>query len=391
MAFGFRNDIKDPVTLVPAGEIRSKRAIHTPIICGIMFLLMILGVVNLYSAGSGSTLYLAQIKHLGFGLVAFGICGWVIHPRIWNTYAYWIFGIVCVMLVVVLLIGRVGGGSQRWLHIGPFSGQPSELAKLAIVFVVGRFFYSNRQKKPYNFKDLIPVLLMISAVLLLIFPQPDFGTAGFCLLVALCQLAFIRIDKKTIFTALVLVAIALPTLWFTALEDYQKNRVLTFLNPDADPHGKGYNALQSVIAIGSGGLTGKGYLQGTQTQLQFLPMTHTDFVFSTFAEEHGFLAGCILFGLFGALCYMGLEIARGSKDPFNTLLAIGLTSFLFFEFFINIAMVLRMFPVVGLPLPFFTYGGSILVTVCSALGILVAIDRFNYGLTGKHHFGRRSS
>ena len=163
------------------------------------------------------------------------------------------------------------------------------------------------------------------------------------------------------------------------LHDYQKLRVLNLLNPQLDPHGSGYNSLQSLIAIGSGGLLGKGYLQGTQTQLEFLPARHTDFVFSVFAEEHGFWAGAVVFILFGSLVYIALEISRQAKDTFSGLLALGIAAIVFIQFFINVTMVLGLFPVVGMPLPFFSYGGSSLITLCAGLGLLVAIERDTIG------------
>jgi rod shape determining protein RodA len=376
-------DRKDSVGLIPTAEIRAKKVVNTRFIVLILLALIALGTFNLYSASGGGDIFYQQLKHVSIGLTLFVVCGWLIPPRFWNTYAYWIFGVIVMMLIAVLVVGRVAGGSQRWLHIGPFGGQPSELAKLVVAMIVAKYFYTSKQQHPYRLRDMIPVLAMVGLVFCLIFPQPDFGTAGLCALVAIVQLCFIRLDKRSVTMVFGTVVAALPMLWFFGLEGYQKDRVLTFLRPDADPLGKGYNALQSLVAIGSGGLTGKGFMQGTQTQLQFLPMSHTDFVFSVFAEERGFWGGSILFLLFGAIAYLGLEIARQAKDSFNALLAIGCTAFIFMEFAVNVAMVLRMFPVVGIPLPFFTYGGSILLTICSSLGILVSIDRDNLGLIKK--------
>lgn len=381
---------KDGVALIPAAEIREKKVINTRFIIAILITLLAMGTVNLYSASSGGDIFFQQLKHVTAGLIIFSICGWLIPPRFWNTYAYWIFGFICILLAAVLGMGRIAGGSQRWLHIGPVGGQPSELAKITVAMVVARFFYTSKQQHPYRIRDMLPLIGMVGLIFCLIFPQPDFGTAGFCLIVAIIQLAFIRLDKRSIAMVVGAVMAALPLLWIFALADYQKDRVFMFLRPDSDPLGKGYNALQSLVAIGSGGLAGKGFMQGTQTQLQFLPMSHTDFVFSVFAEEQGFWGGSLLFLLFAGVAYVGLEIARQAKDTFSALLAIGCVAFVFMEFAINVSMVLRMFPVVGLPLPFFTYGGSILLTICAALGILVSIDRDNLGLFKKSQSLKRS-
>jgi rod shape determining protein RodA len=217
----------------------------------------------------------------------------------------------------------------------------------------------------------------------LIFPQPDFGTAGLCLMIALAQILFVRLDWRSIAIVVTTGLVAAPLAWMFALKDYQRHRVLNFLDPDIDPQGTGYNALQSLIAVGSGGVSGKGFMQGTQTQLQFLPMSHSDFVFSVFAEEHGFRGAIIVVLLFAGITYVALEIARQARDTFSALLAVGLAAFLFCQAAVNIAMVLHMFPIVGVPLPFFTHGGSILLTVCAAMGLLVSIDRDNVGLTKK--------
>jgi len=323
------------------------------------------------------------LKHLFIGLVLFGLIGWLLPPRILKTHAYPILILTCLALLLVLILGKIGGGSQRWIVIGPFRGQPSELAKITVAIIVSRFFATSNVRFSYRIQDLWPIAALVGLIIALIFPQPDFGTAGFCLLIAVAQILFVRLNWRSVGLAVAICLASAPIAWTFLLKDYQKSRVLSFLDPTMDPHGKGYNAIQSLIAVGSGGSSGKGFLQGTQTQLQFLPMRHTDFIFSVFAEEHGYWGCTILFLLFAGIAYVGLEIARQSKDTFNALLAVGLTSFIFIEFTINVAMVLRMFPVVGLPLPFFSYGGSALITVCVALGILVSIDRDSLGLFDK--------
>lgn len=342
-----------------------------------------MGMTNLYSAAMGTGLFWSQLKNLALALVGFFICGWVIPPRHFNTYAYWIFGIVCSLLVLVDIMGGIAMGAQRWLKLGPIVFQPSELAKISIAMVVAKFFHTSRLARPYNIRDLFPLGLIIGVAFVLIFAQPDFGTAGVCALIATCQLAFVRVNNKSLGIVATCMVVLLIIAWFFVLHDYQKLRVLNLINPEMDRSGTGYNALQSFIAIGSGKFFGKGFLEGTQTQLQFLPARHTDFIFAVFAEEHGFLGATILFALFLTLIYMGLAIAKHGKDIFSSLLAVGMTAIIFVSFMINTSMVLGLFPVVGVPLPFFSYGGTAMIMFCTSLGILVGIERDSLDLFRK--------
>ena len=365
----------EPVLLVPGQEIKEPRLIWSRIIIGIMITLILMGMTNLYSAASGTSLFWSQLKNLVIAMSAFFVCGWVINPRHFNTYAYWIFGSVCVLLVLVDIMGGIAMGAQRWLKIGPIVFQPSELAKVSVAMVVAKFFHTSRLARPYTIRDLLPLAAIVGVAFALIFAQPDFGTAGVCALIALCQLGFIRVNHRSLGIVIGLGVAALIIGWVFVLRDYQKLRVLNLINPDMDRSGTGYNALQSFIAIGSGKFFGKGFMEGTQTQLQFLPARHTDFIFAVFAEEHGFLGATILFSLFVTLIYMGLAIAKQGKDIFSSLLAIGMTGIIFVSFMINTSMVLGLFPVVGVPLPFFSYGGTAMIMFCASLGILVGIER----------------
>ncbi len=374
---------KNGVALIPSGEIRDKKSVHTPTLLLLFTALLAIGLINLYTASIGTDYFYIQLKNMFVGLIVFGIFGWVIQARHLNSYAFWIFTITCLLLIAVLILGRIGGGSQRWIVLGPIRGQPGEFAKITVAIIVARYFFLNRQIQAYKLRDLWPVMLMVGLIFALIFPETDFGTAGFCILIAVAQILFIRLDLRSIGIVTVCSLGAGLVGWFFLLKEYQKLRVLNFLNPELDPTGSGYNALQSLVAIGSGGLTGKGFMQGTQTSLQFLPTRHTDFIFSVFAEQHGFWGSSLLFLLFGSITYVALAIARETKDVFNSLLAVGLAAFIFIEFTINIAMVLGIFPVVGLPLPFLSYGGSSLLSMCVIMGILVAIDRANISRTKK--------
>lgn len=368
------------VVLVAEGDLKRKKASYTPAIIFLFFGLLGLGLVNLYSATPTSAVFYNQLKHAGFGVVVFFVLGFFIQPQFVMRHAYLFFALTCLLLVSVFFAGDSGGGAKRWIYLGPIGGQPSELAKLVIIIVVARFFYDSKISRPYILRELWPILLMVIGVFALIFPQPDFGTAGFCLMLAAAQFAFIRLNWRSIGSVVGILVAGAPLVWQFLLHDYQRTRVLSFLNPSLDPQGSGYNAMQSLVAIGSGGLTGKGFLQGTQTHLQFIPERHTDFIFSVFAEEHGFWGGAIVFLLFAGLAYVALEVGRQSKDAFCSLLAAGIAALFIIQFTVNVAMVLRLFPVVGIPLPFFSQGGSSLLIVCAAMGLLLSIDRESRGL-----------
>lgn len=369
----------EPVLLVPGSEIREPRLVMSKVLMACMTILILMGMTNLYSAASGTSLFWSQLRNLGLALVAFAAFGWFIPPRWLNTYAYWVYGAICALLILVDFTGNIAGGSQRWLRIGGFAFQPSELAKISVVTIVAKFFYTSRLSRPYSLRDLAPLAAIIGVAFILIFLQPDLGTAGVCAIIATVQLAFIRVNLKSIGVVAAIGLVVLVVSWGFFLHDYQKLRVLNLLNPELDPSGSGYNSLQSLVAIGSGQFLGKGFLQGTQNQLQFLPARHTDFIFAVFSEEHGFLGATVLFLLFALIIYSGLLIARQARDIFSSLLAIGCAAIIFVSFLINTSMVLGLFPVVGVPLPFFSYGGTALIMFCMSLGILVGIERDSLG------------
>lgn len=341
----------------------------------------IFGYVNLYSAAIGTDFFWSQVKNSVPAVICFVLCGWVIPLRWFNSYAYWIYGIVSAMLCVVLFTGHIAGGSQRWINLGFMTFQPSEFAKLSIAILVARYFFTSRLQVPYRIRDLWPLLVLVGFVFALVFEQPDLGTAGVCMLIATTQFAFVRLNKGSLTIVGILTAIS-SVLGWNFLHDYQKLRVINLFNPDFDPSGSGYNSLQSLIAIGNGSTWGRGFMKGTQTQLQFLPARHTDFAFAVFAEEHGFFQSALVFLLFGAFTYLALAIARQSKETFSGMLVIGITANVFIAFFINVAMVLGMFPVVGMPLPLFSLGGSALLTVYASLGLLISVDRQNMRRAG---------
>lgn len=371
-----KTENQDSVFLMPGDEIGKHESLQVNLLLAIFAALLLIGLTNLYSATLGSHSYFySQLRNLLITIPALILFGWVIPIRTVYHYSYYAFAGICLMLVIVLSIGRIAGGAQRWIPLGPLSFQPSEFAKIITILVTARFFAMNRMHTAYRLRDLLPLIGMIGIIFALIFMQPDFGTAGICVIIAASQIFFIRLDWRS----LAAVAISTPIIgvfvWNVLLRDYQKLRVLNLFNPKLDPSGSGYNSFQSLIAIGSGNLFGKGYMQGTQAHLKFLPERHTDFVFSVFAEEQGFVGALAVFTLFTAISYIALDIARHTRDTFSGLVAVGIAAFVFFEFAINAAMVMGIFPVVGVPLPFFSHGSSLMLTMCVALGLLIGIYR----------------
>jgi len=366
-------------------EIFARRPIYTISLLVLMTFLLIAGALNLYSASGGDAMFYSHMKQMSIGLGLFIVLAFVIQPKHLSASAYWFYGLICVALVGVLVGGHIGWGARRWLQFGPISGQPSELGKIAIAMVGARFFAEMQQMAAYRLRDLWLLALLVGVMFVLIFPQPDLGTASFLVLIVCTQICFMPIEWRSVAMLFSGAAITLPIGWHFLLLGYQKTRILSFLDPSYEPQGKGYNVQQSLVAVGSGGMYGKGFMHGTQTHLKFLPMSHSDFIFSVFAEEHGFLGGSLLLLSFAALASLALLIAKQSKNTFSALLAVGLGAFLFIEFAINVAMVLRMFPVKGLPLPFFSAGGSNLIVSCAAIGILISIDRDNRGKFRNRH------
>jgi rod shape determining protein RodA len=355
------------------------------LLLGLVLIIAAMGIINLYSAGynrtpSGATpVYLKQIYWLGVGAVIIGVT--VLYDyRHLEKFAYPLYIVSVVLLVAVMFGGKMVSGSRRWLPLGPLSFQPAELTKIAIILVLARYFSRRLPSQPLRLKDLVvPVALVLLPVLLIV-KQPDLGSGILVLLVAMSMILFVGVNWRTLAWSSLTVVLLSPVIWYF-LKDYQRQRVLTFLNPEHDPLGAGYHIIQSKIAVGSGQFWGKGFLHGTQSQLQFLPEQHTDFVFSVFAEEWGFLGSVVLLLLFTGLTLWGLQVARDCKENFGHLLALGVTSLIFWQFFINLGMVTGLLPVVGIPLPFFSYGGSSLITTLLGVGFLLNIRmrRFLFG------------
>lgn len=366
-------------------EIFTKKPVYTIALLVMMTFLLVAGAFNIYSASGGDSIFTSHMKHMCLGLISFAMLALVVQPKHLSASTYWVYGIVCLLLITVLIAGQIGGGSRRWITIGPLNGQPSEIAKIVVAMVGARFFSEVKLNTAYRLRDLWPLGFLVGLFSILIFPQPDLGTASFLVLIIVAQICFVNINWRSVMIVFGSAAVTIPLVWHFLLLNYQKNRILSFMDPNYDLQGKGYNVLQSLIAVGSGGVYGKGFMNGTQTHLKFLPMSHSDFIFSVFSEEHGFMGGAMLLLAFTGIGFVSMLIARQSKNTFSALLAIGIGAFIFIEFAINVAMVLRMFPVKGLPLPFFSSGGSNLITSCAAIGILISIDRDNRGKFKSRH------
>jgi rod shape determining protein RodA len=314
-----------------------------------------------------------QAYWLVIALAAFFL-GYNADRRYLERGAYLFYGIVLVILLGLLVAGKLMGGVQRWIHAGGLTFQPSELAKITLILAMARYFAGRRSKPPYGLEEIVVPVLLVTAYVLPVALQPDLGTAIFLLLMSLPVIFFAGIRWSAFFILVLSAATAAPSVFFS-LKDYQRDRILNFLNPERDPLGTGYHVVQSKIAIGSGGLFGKGFQQGTQSQLRFIPEQHTDFIFSVLAEEFGFagvlLVLCIL--LFLSLHLLGyLEFA---KNRFSTLVVVGITCAFVMQAAINITMAVGLLPVVGLPLPLLSYGGSSLMLTYLGFGIIAGYRR----------------
>ncbi len=283
--------------------------------------------------------------------------------------------VACVALLVgVFFFGQSGGGSQRWLSFGGISVQPSELMKIALIISLASMYTTMVSPEGLNFRQLLKPAVLCAVPVGLIVNQPDLGTGLMLLLIAGTITLFVKVEKKVLVILGALTGCVLPVVWFFGLKAYQKTRILTFLNPDLDPLGTGYHIIQSKIAIGSGMITGKGFLQGTQNALSFLPEQHTDFILSVLAEEWGLVGCTVLLILYFLLICWGLNVAYNCRNLFGSILAFGITSMIFWQIFINIGMVMGLMPVVGMPLPLVSYGGSSVITNMVGFGILLNIS-----------------
>jgi rod shape determining protein RodA len=306
------------------------------------------------------------------GLTAM-VISFLFNYKILYRLAHPIYVVSIILLICVLFFGKYVGGSRRWLIMGPVSIQPSELVKLAVIIVLARHYAEIVNIKGLTLRQLfIPMILTITPFILIV-KQPDLGTAMLILLISGSITVFTKIERRSFVYIIAAGSITIPTVWFF-LKGYQKQRILSFFNPDRDPLGAGYHIIQSKIAIGSGMISGKGFLKGTQNALNFLPEQHTDFIFSVLAEEWGFMGSVVILFIFLVVIIWGLNIALKCRDPFGTILSVGITAIIFWQVFINVGMVMGLMPVVGVPLPFISYGGSSVCTMMICMGILLNIS-----------------
>lgn len=333
------------------------------------------GLVVLYSAAGGNLKPWALSQGIRFVVFLIGaiLLSHVREEQI-KAVAFPAYAVILIALIVVEVFGFVGGGSQRWLDLGFIRIQPSELMKPAIVLVMARFYDLLPSGEIRRFSAIWPAAVLIGFPFLLVLVQPDLGTATMIAAGGLVVTFLAGLPLRLFIGSGVVFVAAIPVIFFS-LHEYQRNRVLIFMDPESDPLGTGYHISQSKIAIGSGGFFGKGFLNGTQSHLDYLPEGHTDFVFATMAEEWGLLGGLLLIATFLLITNWGIRVALRARGRFGRLAAAGLSMTIFFYVAINLAMVMGLAPVVGIPLPLVSFGGSAMMTVLLCLGLLMAIDR----------------
>jgi rod shape determining protein RodA len=332
------------------------------------------GFAMLFSAAGGSFSPWAdrQMLRFGVGLVIL-VCVACIDIRVWMGLAYPAYVFSLLLLVGVAIAGHVGLGAQRWIELGPLELQPSELMKIALVLALARYLHglgSGEISRPLR---LVVALFLIAAPVVLVLMQPNLGTAALLAMCGALLLFLAGLSWYWIVPSVLSVMIAVPMVWQFALHDYQKARVMTFLDPGSDALGAGWNITQAKIALGSGGLFGKGFLMGTQSRLNFLPEKETDFIFTMIGEEFGFVGSIVLLAVFGVVIYYGMQIALRSRSHFGRLLAMGITINFFLYIMINALMVMGLIPVVGIPMPLLSYGGSAMMTVMFGFGLLMSV------------------
>ncbi|MCR9192064.1 MAG: rod shape-determining protein RodA [Gammaproteobacteria bacterium] len=337
---------------------------------GLLLLLIAFGLVILYSASNENlNMVLRQGIRLLLAISVMTIFAFI-PPHKYKLWTPWLYGFGLSLLIAVMVMGKIGKGAQRWLDLGLLRFQPSEIMKLAVPMMTA--WYLDGRRYPIAFKSFCMAGLLILIPVLLIAKQPDLGTAIMVLASGFCVIIMAGIPKRVIMSILASIAVAAPLLWHT-MHNYQKKRIYTLLNPEHDPLGSGYHIIQSKIAIGSGGIFGKGWLEGSQSHLNFLPEHATDFIFAVCGEEFGFVGSMLLLLLFVLITLRGLDCAKTAQTTFTRLLAAGLIITFFLSAFVNIGMVMGILPVVGIPLPLVSYGGTAMITFLASFGILMSI------------------
>ena len=353
---------------------------------GIILSLAAIGLAAVYSATytsrGPSPLFYKQLVWVSIGLVVMFLAVLPDYHTM-GRYAYVLALISLGLLVLVMFMGKTGMGAQRWLAIGPFAFQPSELAKLSLTLALARYFAEDPKQGGYDLRDLAVPGVMVLFPLALVLKQPDLGTALMLLLTSSLMIVIAGIRLRSVIIVLVTGMVIVSSVFFVppvrhkiwgSLKPYQQNRIRAFVDPGSDPLGSGYHANQSKIAVGSGQITGKGYRKGTQSQMAFLPERHTDFIFAVIAEETGLVGASVLVLLYLSLLLIGVDTAKNAKDRLGVLMASGIVSMISLYVFINVGMAVGIVPVVGVPLPLVSYGGTSIITTFLALGLLLNIQ-----------------
>jgi len=343
----------------------------------LVFIAAFFGIAVLYSAADGNMQPWAATQMIRFGIAVVPMIGAaLLGIRHWFRAAYWVYAVALALVIAVDLRGFVGMGARRWIDLGVIQLQPSSLLNIALVLALARYFHARSDQDITRIRYLIPPALIIVLPAALILKQPDLGTA---ILVVMSGAAmfFVAGVRLRFFALMALAAAATVPAGWHFLRDYQKNRIYTFLDPESDPLGAGYHILQSKIALGSGGFFGRGFLNGSQSHLSFLPEKQTDFIFTTLAEEFGFIGGLGLLALYALMVAYGFVIALRCRSHFGRLLGLGIATNFSLYVFINTAMVMGLIPVVGVPLPLISYGGTAMLAVMFGFGLLlnVAVHR----------------
>lgn len=345
----------------------------------IMFLAVlavtVMSLANLYSAthaGVGTSLFIRQLVFFGAGF-GFIFVILLFDYRLLLKWNYYLYGFVILLLLAALLVGGTVASTQRWINLGFFRLQPSEPAKLMLVISLASYYFRKDTGLGFSIRQLVVPGLITGLPFVLIYKQPDLGTALMLIFIFASMTLFVKIRWSTIVILVLLSGAILPLGWKYGLKDYQRQRIETFINQESDPMKSGYQIRQSMIAVGSGLKFGKGYLEGTQSHLHFLPERHTDFAFAVWAEEWGFAGSLLFLGSYFFMILWGLNIGISARDRFGVLLAFGVVALIFWQAIINLFMVMGFLPVVGIPLPLFSYGGSSLLTTMLGLGILMNV------------------
>jgi rod shape determining protein RodA len=352
----------------------------------LIFGITFFGLAAVYSATYTSTgpssLYYKQIVWVSMGIVVM-LFALIVDYHTVGRYAYILYAFSLLLLLLVMIIGKSGMGAQRWLSIGSFVFQPSELTKLSLTLALARYFAEDPRRGGYGLRDLAIPGAMVLVPLILVLKQPDLGTALMLLLTSSIIIVLAGVHLRSVLTVLVSTAVIVSLVLFVppvrhkiwgSLKPYQQNRIRAFVDPSSDPLGSGYHANQSKIAVGSGQIMGKGYLQGTQSQMAFLPERHTDFIFSVIAEEMGLVGSGVLILLYLIFLLVGVDTAKNAKDRLGVLMAGGIVGMISLYVFINVGMAVGIVPVVGVPLPLVSYGGTSIITTFLAIGLLLNIQ-----------------